>query len=228
MARQKLQEQRLPRSKDFVVRVMDDLVQLGDKDIQDLMRQTDQRDLVLALKGVRQEVRGKVLGNLSQRVRSFIEEEMEFLDEVEEQEVQQARDRMLATLHAPKRKPKKLSKKYLDQKRKTKSAMCRPLVQFSFDELNQLFLSLSEIARREDILALEEIAIEAQDEFLEFALRLAVDGSEPGLIADLLEQWKVSLISQQEKKYQKVIQGITAIQSGDNPRIVEHKLALIF
>ena len=50
----------------------------------------DQKDLVVALKSASEEMRDKVLDNMSERVRTFITEEMEFqglmrLSEVEEE-----------------------------------------------------------------------------------------------------------------------------------------------
>lgn len=54
------------------------------------MRDVVQKDLVVALKSASEEMKDKVLGNMSERVRTFITEEMEFqglmrLSEVEEE-----------------------------------------------------------------------------------------------------------------------------------------------
>ena len=69
--------------------VFDDISKLTDREIQTLMREVDQKDLVVALKSASDELKDKVLGNMSDRVRTFITEEMEFqgpmrLSEVEE------------------------------------------------------------------------------------------------------------------------------------------------
>ncbi len=69
--------------------VFEDIGKLTDREIQTLMRDVDQKDLVIALKSASDELKDKVLGNMSERVRSFITEEMEFqgpmrLSEVEE------------------------------------------------------------------------------------------------------------------------------------------------
>ena len=69
--------------------VFDDISKLTDNDIQTLMREVDQKDLVIALKSASDEMKEKVLGNMSERVRTFITEEMAFqapmrLSEVEE------------------------------------------------------------------------------------------------------------------------------------------------
>ena len=69
--------------------VFDDIAKLTDRELQALMREVDQADLVIALKSASDEMKDKILGNLSERVRTFITEEMEFagpmrLSEVEE------------------------------------------------------------------------------------------------------------------------------------------------
>ena len=66
-----------------------DLANLTDREIQTLLREVDQKELMIALKGASEEVRDKFLGNMSERVRTYIQEEMEFtgpmrLSEVEE------------------------------------------------------------------------------------------------------------------------------------------------
>ena len=69
--------------------VFEDISKLTYREIQTLMREVDQKDLVFALKSASNEMKEKVLGNMSERVRTFITEEMEFqgpmrLSEVEE------------------------------------------------------------------------------------------------------------------------------------------------
>ena len=69
--------------------VFEDLQKLTDREIQVVLREVEQKDIVIALKAASEEVKEKLLGNMSERIRSFIEEEMEFagpmrLSEVEE------------------------------------------------------------------------------------------------------------------------------------------------
>ncbi|MFP6647797.1 MAG: hypothetical protein VCF24_30185, partial [Candidatus Latescibacterota bacterium] len=78
------------------------------------------------------------------------------------------------------------------------------------------------------ITALEAYAEKMVDPFMQAGFRLAVDGTEPDLIMDILETWLQSLEHEYERKHQKIIEGIMSIQSGDNPRIVEHKLSVIY
>jgi flagellar motor switch protein FliG len=69
--------------------VFEDIANLTDREIQAVMKEVEQKDLVMALKGASEEMKEKMLGNLSERVRTMIVEEMEFqgpmrLSEVEE------------------------------------------------------------------------------------------------------------------------------------------------
>lgn len=168
-------------------------------------------------------------------------------------------------------------------------------------ELIEKIVGFAETARREGILALESAVDEADDPFLGNGVRLAVDGTEPDLIMDILEtelqfieerhklgqgiigamgdaapafgmigtliglvimlknmddpaaigpgmaiallttmygaiianifllpiSKKLAIISAKELLAKRmIIEGIMAIQSGDNPRIVEHKLSV--
>ena len=168
-------------------------------------------------------------------------------------------------------------------------------------ELIEKIVGFAETARREGILALEQAVEEADDQFLSQGVRLAVDGTEPDLIMDILEtelqfveerhklgqdiianmadaapafgmigtliglvimlknmddpaaigpgmaiallttmygailsnillnpiSKKLKTISDKELLAKRmIIEGIMAIQSGDNPRIVEHKLSV--
>ena len=56
----------------------EDIVKLKDREIQILLREVDQKDLVVALSGATDELREKVFGNMSRRVRTFIQEEMSY------------------------------------------------------------------------------------------------------------------------------------------------------
>jgi flagellar motor switch protein FliG len=60
----------------------EDIAQMTDREIQTLLREVDQKDLVVALKGASPGLREKVLANTSARVRRFLQEEMYFLGPV--------------------------------------------------------------------------------------------------------------------------------------------------
>lgn len=75
--------------------VFEDLTRLTDREIQTLMREIDQKDLVVALKAASDEMKEKLLSNLSERVRTFITEEMEFLGPMRLSEVEEVQLRIV-------------------------------------------------------------------------------------------------------------------------------------
>lgn len=58
---------------------------------------------------------------------------------------------------------------------------------YSLEEMSEEIVRYSEVARREGLLALEEIALQTSNEFLKKGLMLIVDGTDPELVKDILE-----------------------------------------
>ena len=75
--------------------VFGDIVKLTDRELQTLLREVDQKDLVIALKTAEDELKDKVLGNMSERVRTFMTEEMEFLGPMRVSEVEEVQLRVV-------------------------------------------------------------------------------------------------------------------------------------
>ncbi len=72
-----------------------DIAKLTDREIQVLLNATDQKDLVVALKAANAELMEKVLGNMSEKVRTFITEEIEFLGPMRLSEVEEVQLRIV-------------------------------------------------------------------------------------------------------------------------------------
>jgi flagellar motor switch protein FliG len=72
-----------------------DIVRLTDREIQILLREVDQKDLVIALKAASEELKNKILANMSEQVRIFITEEMEFLGPMRLSEVEEVQLRIV-------------------------------------------------------------------------------------------------------------------------------------
>lgn len=222
----------------------EDLAQLTDREAQVLLREVDQKDLVMGLVGATESIHQKFLGNMSERVRTFIQEEVAHASGAKKGDVREVRKRIVQqvmqlveqgqiTWPPSPRKPKpksgkKQDKAYTAMKRRLRADIAHRLDEMSNEEINVIFRRLAEVARAEGILALEPLAGKMGDSFLQAAFRLAIDGTEPALIMDILETWLYSLEHEYKRKHQKVIEGIMAIQAGDNPRIVEHKLSVLY
>ena len=75
-----------------------DIVKLSDRELQSLLREVDQKDLVVALKGASEELKVKILTNMSEEVRTFITQEMEFLGPMRLSEVEEVQLRIVQQL----------------------------------------------------------------------------------------------------------------------------------
>lgn len=73
----------------------EEIARLTDREIQTLMREVDQKDMVMALKQTSNELREKFLGNMSERVRTFIVEEMDRMGPVDPGEILEVQGRIL-------------------------------------------------------------------------------------------------------------------------------------
>ncbi len=74
-------------------------------------------------------------------------------------------------------------------------------------ELIERIVGFAETARREGILALEQAIEEGDDAFLSTGVRLAVDGTEPDLIMDILET-ELTFVEERHKLGQDIIAGM--------------------
>jgi flagellar M-ring protein FliF len=75
--------------------VFDDLISVGDRDLQRIMTEVEQKDLILSLKGASPDLGEKILSNLSERAAGMIREELEMLGGVKVRDVEEAQRRVL-------------------------------------------------------------------------------------------------------------------------------------
>jgi flagellar motor switch protein FliG len=78
--------------------LFEDIVQLRDRDIQEILRSVEPQVLALAMKGVSEEVREVVLRNLSERARETLLEEIETLGAVRVRDVEEAQAKVVAVI----------------------------------------------------------------------------------------------------------------------------------
>ena len=78
--------------------VFEDILLLDDRAIQRVLRDVDNNDLEVALKGSNEEVKAVVLKNLSKRLASMIEEDIEFMGPVRMKDVEEAQQKIVAVI----------------------------------------------------------------------------------------------------------------------------------
>lgn len=230
MTKKKLQQQRPSRGEAFVTQIMDGLVDISDRGIQYVLRRTDLKDCALALKGASEEVRRKILSNMSERVRNFIEEEIEALGDIDDGEIKRAQRLMMERLEEIKHKPPmKLTKEYRTRRRKLKKLLQDKLIsKLDYDELTFIFTELSLVASHEGMLALEEfeelVWKDEDEKLLNVGLSRIISGREFEMNLELLEQRKRLLLEEHERRYRLIIDGIAQVQKRLDPFSMRNKL----
>jgi len=94
-------EQESPELVDQIRRLMfvfDDLMKLDDKSIQALLKEVDNAQWALALKGASEELKAKIMGNLSQRASAMLQEEIQYLGPVRVSDVEAAQQQIVDTV----------------------------------------------------------------------------------------------------------------------------------
>ena len=75
--------------------VFEDILSLDDRAIQRVLRDVDNSDLALALKGATEEVQNVILNNLSSRLAVMIKEDMEYMGPVRMKDVEEAQQKIV-------------------------------------------------------------------------------------------------------------------------------------
>jgi len=94
-------EQESPELVDQIRRLMfvfDDLLKLDDKSIQSLLKEVENSQWALSLKGASEELKTKIMGNLSQRAAAMLQEEMQYLGPVRVSDVEAAQQQIVDTV----------------------------------------------------------------------------------------------------------------------------------
>src|SRR5258708_19836890 len=75
--------------------VFDDLVALDNRTIQQILREVDAKDLALALKGAKEEVKEHLLKNMSSRAKAMIQEDMDVMGPVRLKHAEEAHQKII-------------------------------------------------------------------------------------------------------------------------------------
>jgi flagellar motor switch protein FliG len=78
--------------------VFDDIVKLDDRSIQRFLKDTDNRDLAIALKGASKEVMKVILSNMSKRQQEMIKDDIECMPPVRLRDVEEAQQKIVNTI----------------------------------------------------------------------------------------------------------------------------------
>jgi len=217
------------------------LSRLSDRDCEELLRVADHWDLMMVVETAGDALRQWCFDHVSSRTRASFERHFERQNApYPAADVENARNRLLETaqqLGAEGRiswppGPDAASSSAPDRAAahlpaETRQLAARPLEQLSPAEIAALFRNLAQLAHDQGLLACEP-ALGAASVFLLEGLRLAVDGTEPDLIQDLLETRATTLLRRHQTRCWIVIEAMAAIFTWDSPAIVAHKVQTYF
>lgn len=80
--------------------VFEDIIHLDDASIQRVLREVESKDLATSLKGVKDEVKQKILKNMSERAQSVLLEDIEYMGPVRLKEVQKVQSKIVGIIKA--------------------------------------------------------------------------------------------------------------------------------
>ncbi len=80
--------------------VFEDIVYLDDRSIQRVLREVESKDLGMALKGVKDDVKEKILRNMSERAAAMMQEDMDYMGPVRARDVQEKQSFMVGIIRA--------------------------------------------------------------------------------------------------------------------------------
>lgn len=217
------------------------LARLTDREIQTLMHDADQRDIMFSLTTASEAARNRLLANMSERVQGHVESEMAYLKATAAQVEEAQRRVLMAAADLASRGqiewppangefpgPAGCAEAAEPSMRLLELAGSR-LDDLSTEAIVELMAEVAEAARRDGMLALDAIAEKMVDPFVQEAVRLAVDGTEPDLLTDMLRtRSERALLVQQETRGRMVVEATMAIQSGDNPRVIHQKMSALY
>src|SRR5689334_11412316 len=76
----------------------EDVVKLDDRSIQMVLKEVDQKDLAIALRGVEEAVRGRIFSNMSERGAELLKEEIDFQPPQRRRVIEEAQGRIVAVV----------------------------------------------------------------------------------------------------------------------------------
>jgi hypothetical protein len=196
----------------------------SDYDIQQTLRGTDQQDLSTALWGADRSLQECFFRNMSKRAAALIAEDVRRMERPTDAQIERARGRMLKVAAKVRSRRRKGFRGMRPMVSRLKAVMRkRPMSDRDATEACELLKEFAEVARRYGILSLESTGlVGAVDEwYARMGLKLVVDGSDPGLVEEILDAKKKALITEYERKLDVIRMALVGIQKGQHPGFIE-------
>jgi len=221
----------------------EDIVKLEDRELQELLLEVDTKDLACALSTAPKYVRGKVFKVISKKAAYMLHEDITLVGVTGKEKIKKSQNAVVNIIKKIKEgkeeefAAKDLSQEELDSlskindeieeeilremneiKKSLESSLDKPI-----DIINAM-IYLSKKERANSILALREDLGKINNDFLKSGLELIISGIDPEIVSKILKEKLNSFIEEEKMKKKMVIEGILAIQKGNNPEAVRKLL----
>lgn len=186
--------------------------------IQTALRETDEVVLARAAVAMGSREREIIFRNLSKRALSLFSEEVARAeDTVSEAAANEARDFFLATVER--------CRQIVGMRATVSSGGENPVLDTSEDEKTvESFVNLVRFARESGILALESTKVMSDFPLTEKGLEMLVDGWDPAMMREILEQMKMSYFFRIRRQLEMIVEGFESLVSEELPAAVEARL----
>jgi len=78
--------------------VFEDIIKIEDRDIQRILREVDTKDLAMSLKGAKEDIKDKIMRNMSERAQAMLQEDMEYMGPVRAKSVQEVQSKIVGII----------------------------------------------------------------------------------------------------------------------------------
>ena len=227
MVKEHWHEQRPSRDEPFAVHVVEDLMQLTDREIKQLLLEIDTDDLATALRGVSPNLRERILSNLPEHEEAVLREALEYGAATPAEDIEDVHSRILNTVRlmveagmiqssssADKPRESAVDRRFREQESSVFNTLKNtPFTRLSLDEIAGAMTVMSHCARREGILSLGRNLRGVKDDILRQGLNLMVNGTPPEHVQRLLETPVQTAMHHLETRYRLILEGVIAIAS---------------
>jgi len=217
-----------PRNRPF--NKPDDLLRLGNRAIEVLLRDIDFGDLAVFMLKISPELYSRIWKNMAQRPREMVRNGMAEMGSIDAGKIAKAQEKVLGIANA-------LADE-IDNGTQTEgetnmnaweTALIseldnKPAGQRTASELAPIFVELAKVARREGLIAMDEFVDKhVSDELMKLGMRMTIDGTDMAEISSILKARKTTMVQAYERRLEMIIAGVEGIGTGLNPAIMEEK-----
>ena len=243
MVQENLSKRRPSKDESFAERVIKGLIGYTDREIQIILREVDSFDVAILLGDMPDDVRQRVLSNMSKNTSQMLMDEMSLIGRVSKKRMKEVRERVVDLIQQqgeagaiawpvenakPGRPGKVAPGDQTLRRRPPEIAGKSRLGTMRLEDIKDLIVHLANLARGLGVLSMPETAEAARDPFLRQAILVVVDGFEPTLARTLLESTISATLRQEETLCQMVATWAESVGAEEPPALLERRIRMLY